>query len=55
MLYAALRVSEEKKLPGLTVELIRAVPLCDKPHLVFAVGEAMQAVARAPGGHVLEQ
>ncbi len=53
VLYAALRVSEEKKLPGLTVELIRAVPLCDKPHLLYAVGEAMQAVARADDAETL--
>jgi HEAT repeat protein len=54
VLYAALRVSGEKKLPGLTVELIRAVPLCDKPHLVYAVGEAMQAVARADDADALQ-
>ncbi len=46
MLYAALRITDEKKLPGMTVELIRAMPLCDKPHLVFAAGEAMRAVAQ---------
>ena len=33
---------------ALAAELIRAVPLCDKPHLVYAVGETLQAVAR-PG------
>jgi hypothetical protein len=53
VLYAALRVAEERKLPGLTVELIRAVPLCDKPHLVYGVGEAMQAVARADDADAL--
>jgi hypothetical protein len=47
VLYAALRVIEEKKPAGLTEELVRAVPLCDKPHLIYAVGEAMRASARA--------
>ena len=47
VLYAALRVIEERKLEGLVGELLRAVPLCDKPHLVYAVGEALQAAARA--------
>lgn len=55
VLYASLRVAEEKKLPGLTAELIRAVPLCDKPHLVFAVGEAMRAVARPDDAAALRQ
>jgi hypothetical protein len=53
VLYAALRVSGEKKLAGLTVELIRAVPLCDKQHLVYAIGEAMQAVATAEDADAL--
>jgi hypothetical protein len=54
VLYAALRVCEEKKPPGLTPELIRAVPLCDKPHLLYAVGEAMRAVARAGDADALQ-
>jgi HEAT repeat protein len=48
VLYAALRVVAEQRPPGLTAEVLRAVPLCAKPHLVYAAGETLQAIAQ-PG------
>jgi HEAT repeat protein len=55
VLYAALRVVQERKLPGLAAELLRAIPLCDKPHLVYAAGEALQAAARPDDAETLRR
>ncbi len=46
---------QEKTLPGLAAELLRAMPLCDKPHLISAVDEALQASARAEDALALRQ
>ena len=45
VLHAALRVIAARKLSGLTPELLAAVPLCDKTHLIRAAGEALDASA----------
>ncbi|MCH7727865.1 MAG: PQQ-binding-like beta-propeller repeat protein [Planctomycetes bacterium] len=46
VLYAALKTIEEKMLTGVTVELIRAIPLCDKAHLRYAARQALKASVR---------
>jgi len=56
VLYAALRVASEKKgaeSAGLATEVIRAIPLCDKSHLLYAAGEALRTCARADEADVL--
>lgn len=45
VLYAALKAIEDKAITGVTAELIRAIPLCDKPHLSYAARQALQAAA----------
>ncbi len=46
VLHAALKTIEEKMLAGVTLELIRAIPLCDQPHLRYAARQALKASAR---------
>jgi hypothetical protein len=46
VLYAAFKTIEETKPVGMVVELLRAVPLCDKPHLRYAARQALESVAR---------
>ncbi len=53
--YAALKTVTDKKLAGTTVELLRALPLCDKSHLKYAAGEALAAAARADDAPVLRR
>jgi outer membrane protein assembly factor BamB len=47
VLYAVFKTIELKKLRGTVPELIRVIPLCDKPHLVDAARAAIEAVAEA--------
>jgi len=46
VLYAAFKTIEELSLAGVTTELIRAIPLCDKTHLRYAARQALMASAR---------
>ena len=46
VLYAAFKTIEEKTLAGVAAELIRAIPLCDKPHLRYAARQALEASAK---------
>ncbi len=45
VLYAVFKTIELRKLRGTVPELLRIIPLCDKPHLVDAVRAALEAVA----------
>lgn len=45
LLHAALKTVEQEKTPGIIDELLRAIPLCDKPYLQFAARRAVAAAA----------
>ena len=55
VLFAAFKTVEEKKLAGVMPELIRAIPLCDKAHLVFAAQNAVKTVATPSDAATLRQ
>ena len=46
VMYAAFRVIAAEKLSGLVSELLAAIPLCDKRHLLAAANDALVASAR---------
>ncbi len=45
LLHAALKTVEQEQTPGIIDELLRAIPLCDKPYLQFAARRAVAAAA----------
>lgn len=55
VLYAALVTIAEKKLPGLTPELLRVIPLCDKPYLQASARRALAATARKADATLLRK
>ena len=55
VLYAAFKTVEEGKPTGVTAELIRAIPLCDKPHLRYAARQALKASARPSDAALLRR
>ena len=55
ILYAAFKTIEEKSLEGVTGELIRAIPLCDKPHMRYAARQALKASARPKDAALLRR
>ena len=55
ILYAVFKTIEEKKLAGVTIELLRAISLCDKPHLINAARQALAAAAGPDDADVLRK
>ena len=53
--HAALRVIAIEQLPNLTPELLAAIPLCDKTHLLRTAGEALDASASEDDAPELRQ
>ena len=55
ILYAVFKTIEEKKLAGVTIELLQAVSLCEKPHLIYAARQALAAAAKPDDADVLRK
>ena len=55
VLHAAFQVIAAKKAPGLTAELLAAIPLCDEHYLEVAARRATEAAARPKDAAILRQ
>lgn len=55
VLYAAFRVIEKKKLSATVPAMLRAIPLCDKRHILSACQTALESAAAAENIEVLRQ
>ncbi len=53
VLYAAFKTIEENAITGVSAELLRAIPLCDKTHLRCAARQALKSSARPSDAHLL--
>lgn len=53
VMHAAFKVIAENKTTGITAELLEAIPLCDKRHLLVAAREALTESARQQDANLL--
>ncbi len=53
VLYAALKTIAQKPITGVTSEVLKAIPLCDKNHLRFAARAALRQTARTNNAGML--